>query len=389
MWALACSLLPVCSQPLLASVLDGVLRNWPKINSPKEVLLLNEVEEILDVIEPEEFVKIMHPLFTKLARCVSSPHFQVAERALYFWNNEYLMSLVNENAAQLIPTMFPSLYKNSKSHWNRSIHSLVYNALKTLSEMNQPIFDDCSSKYKAESAKKESDKENRSKTWEKLEAMAKKNPLSKQVGISSPKLPTPMPEIKMKEPRAHKSSHDENIGAADVRTHAHAHAYAFARVLGHGSEFLRTTSCRHRARSRTRIQYLPLHCACLAPTAVSAFADSGGGGGTCLFSMSISLSLTVCRMLYLYCWANPRAGFYHHAPEVDASTGPCHAQGTGSTPGRARALVRVEVNCSHGGQSPTRISRVGVTCLGWVSRMGSPPPLPALLGSEADQDQYC
>lgn len=181
-------------------VLKGILQNWPKVNSPKEVLLLNEVEEILDVIEPEEFVKIMRPLFTKLSACVSSPHFQVAERALYFWNNEYLMSLVNENAAAVIPVMFPSLYKNSKSHWNRSIHSLIYNALKTLSEMNQPLFDDCSSKYKTEMAGKQQAMVTREATWAKLEAMAKKNPLSKTIAIPHPKLPTPLPEIKMKEP---------------------------------------------------------------------------------------------------------------------------------------------------------------------------------------------
>lgn len=40
-------------------------------------MFLNEIEEILDVIEPLEFVKIEGPLFTQIARCVSSPHFQV------------------------------------------------------------------------------------------------------------------------------------------------------------------------------------------------------------------------------------------------------------------------------------------------------------------------
>lgn len=42
-----------------------------------KVMFLNELEEILDVIEPHEFRKIMRPLFQQLARCVSSPHFQV------------------------------------------------------------------------------------------------------------------------------------------------------------------------------------------------------------------------------------------------------------------------------------------------------------------------
>jgi len=40
-------------------------------------MYLNELEEILDVIEPAEFQKVMKPLFKQLAKCVSSPHFQV------------------------------------------------------------------------------------------------------------------------------------------------------------------------------------------------------------------------------------------------------------------------------------------------------------------------
>ena len=40
-------------------------------------MFLNELEEILDVIEPNEFVKVVVPLFRQLAKCVSSPHFQV------------------------------------------------------------------------------------------------------------------------------------------------------------------------------------------------------------------------------------------------------------------------------------------------------------------------
>ena len=43
-------------------------------------MFLNELEEILDVIEPAEFTKVMVPLFRQLAKCVSSPHFQVRLR---------------------------------------------------------------------------------------------------------------------------------------------------------------------------------------------------------------------------------------------------------------------------------------------------------------------
>lgn len=40
-------------------------------------MFLGEIEEILDVIEPSQFVKVQEVLFRQIAKCVSSPHFQV------------------------------------------------------------------------------------------------------------------------------------------------------------------------------------------------------------------------------------------------------------------------------------------------------------------------
>lgn len=62
---------------LTEPVVRGLLKFWPKTCSQKEVMFLGEIEEILDVIEPNQFVKIQEPLFRQVARCVSSPHFQV------------------------------------------------------------------------------------------------------------------------------------------------------------------------------------------------------------------------------------------------------------------------------------------------------------------------
>uniref|UniRef100_A0A1B0DL45 Serine/threonine protein phosphatase 2A regulatory subunit n=1 Tax=Phlebotomus papatasi TaxID=29031 RepID=A0A1B0DL45_PHLPP len=135
---------------LTEPVIKSLLKFWPKTHSPKEVMFLNELEEILDVIEPAEFQKVMEPLFRQIAKCVSSPHFQVAERALYYWNNEYIMSLISENSQVILPIMFPSLYRNSKTHWNKTIHGLIYNALKLFMEMNQKLFDECNKNFKQE-----------------------------------------------------------------------------------------------------------------------------------------------------------------------------------------------------------------------------------------------
>ncbi|XP_025897496.1 serine/threonine-protein phosphatase 2A 56 kDa regulatory subunit delta isoform isoform X2 [Nothoprocta perdicaria] len=161
---------------LTEPVIVGLLKFWPKTHSPKEVMFLNELEEILDVIEPSEFVKVMEPLFRQLAKCVSSPHFQVAERALYYWNNEYIMSLISDNAAKILPIMFPALYKNSKSHWNKTIHGLIYNALKLFMEMNQKLFDDCTQQYKAEKQKGRFRMKEREEMWQKIEELARLNP---------------------------------------------------------------------------------------------------------------------------------------------------------------------------------------------------------------------
>lgn len=130
------------------------------------------MEEILDVIEPAEFQKIMDPLFKQLAKCVSSPHFQVAERALYYWNNEYIMSLISDNATHILPIMFPSLYRNTKSHWNKTIHGLVYNALKLFMEMNQKLFDECTQQFKQEKQKERERLLQREEVWQALEARA-------------------------------------------------------------------------------------------------------------------------------------------------------------------------------------------------------------------------
>lgn len=135
---------------LTEEVVLGLLRYWPKVNSPKEVMFLNEVEEILDVIEHNEFIKIMQPLFVQLARCINSAHFQVAERALYYWNNEYIVNLMGEHISIILPIVFPALYQNSKTHWNRTIHGMVYNALKLFMEINQEVFEECQNSYRAQ-----------------------------------------------------------------------------------------------------------------------------------------------------------------------------------------------------------------------------------------------
>ncbi|KAG0193917.1 hypothetical protein DFQ28_002565 [Apophysomyces sp. BC1034] len=156
--------------PTLAhEVMTRLLKYWPKVNSPKEVMFLNEFEEILDVIDSYEFQQIMVPLFVKLGQCVASSHFQVAERALYYWNNEYLVSLMAENIHILMPIIFPTLYRTSKTHWNKTILGLVYNALKLCMDIDPPLFDECANRYKHQRQLERKRQKEREDNWKALQ----------------------------------------------------------------------------------------------------------------------------------------------------------------------------------------------------------------------------
>ena len=156
---------------LTVDVIKGLLKFWPKTSSQKEVMFLGEVEEILDAIEASQFQRVQEDLFRQIAKSVTSPHFQVAERALYFWNNEYIMSLIDENSSTLLPIMFPALYCISKDHWNQTIVALVYNVLKSFMEMNSRLFDELTASYKADKQKNAQKEKEREELWKKLDKL--------------------------------------------------------------------------------------------------------------------------------------------------------------------------------------------------------------------------
>lgn len=57
---------------------------------------------------------------------------------------------MGEHISIILPIVFPALYQNSKTHWNRTIHGMVYNALKLFMEINQEVFEECQNSYRAQ-----------------------------------------------------------------------------------------------------------------------------------------------------------------------------------------------------------------------------------------------
>jgi hypothetical protein len=128
---------------LAGTVVKALLRMWPRTNSTKEVMFLGELEEILDLAPPNEFAAIAVPLFRRLALCIDSDHFQVAERALLLWNNEYLLGLMSQQVHAILPLLLPVLSKHSRGHWNRNVQLLALAALESFMHMDAAWFDEC------------------------------------------------------------------------------------------------------------------------------------------------------------------------------------------------------------------------------------------------------
>ncbi|KAL1343056.1 hypothetical protein HN51_029503 [Arachis hypogaea] len=157
---------------LAEPVIKGMLKYWPVTNCQKEVLFLGELEEVLESTQPAEFQKCMISLSRKLGQCLNSPHFQIAERALYLWNNEHIISLVAQNRSVILPIIFEALERNMQSHWNQAVHGLTVNVRKMFMEMDTELFEECQRRYLEKEAGAREQEEKRELTWKQLEAVA-------------------------------------------------------------------------------------------------------------------------------------------------------------------------------------------------------------------------
>ncbi|CAN1169154.1 Serine/threonine protein phosphatase 2A 57 kDa regulatory subunit B' kappa isoform [Linum perenne] len=170
--------------PKLASlVVKRMLKYWPVTNSQKEIMFLGEVEEILEAINMVEFQKVMVPLFWRIRCCMNSSHFQVAERALFLWNNDQIVNLIAHNRNVVLPVIFPALEKNAHSHWNQGVLNLTLNIRKMFSEMDEQLFLSCLAQFKDDEEQLSLAAEKRKEAWQRLEHAASLKPVTGNTAV--------------------------------------------------------------------------------------------------------------------------------------------------------------------------------------------------------------
>ena len=144
----------------------GLLKIWPITNPAKEVLFLNEIEEIMEV-STDAFPKFGEKFVQQLCRCVKSEHYQVAERALVFINGEMCNKLVKKGAH--LKTIARALIWSSKKHWNQTVSSLAITVMKSYQDQAPDQFSTIEATYERDEQRVAQRTEQRKRLWSKLE----------------------------------------------------------------------------------------------------------------------------------------------------------------------------------------------------------------------------
>ncbi|XP_077221245.1 serine/threonine protein phosphatase 2A 57 kDa regulatory subunit B' beta isoform-like [Tasmannia lanceolata] len=171
----------VQKEPMLGGiVVRGILRYWPLTNCQKEVLLLGEVEELVEYTDPGQFPKLAVPICSQMARCLNSWNSQVAERALYLWNNEQFVKIVSEAMEEALPAVVEAIEKNIKWHWNKTVRQQTVKVKKMLEDLEPSLYSKCATELNLRESMADQEEMKRKEKWERLEMAASNNQFLQQ-----------------------------------------------------------------------------------------------------------------------------------------------------------------------------------------------------------------
>ncbi|KAK1296139.1 Serine/threonine protein phosphatase 2A 57 kDa regulatory subunit B' epsilon isoform [Acorus calamus] len=97
---------------------------------------------------------------------------KVAERTLFLWNNDHIVSLIAQNRSVIFPIIFEALERNIQGHWNQAVHGLTVNVRKMFLEMDSELFEECQRQFAEKEAKSKTLQEQRELAWKRLEDVA-------------------------------------------------------------------------------------------------------------------------------------------------------------------------------------------------------------------------
>jgi len=155
-------------------IVGGLLKFWPINSCSKELLYLTELEEVLEMTEQPQFANLIVPVFKRIAACICSPHFQVAERALFLWNNDVIAQFMSDHRPVILPVLYPALHSNLERHWNNTVTQLTTHILQQFMDMDEKLFKQVELNFK-ETHKPEEAKRKREARWKEVARQSELN----------------------------------------------------------------------------------------------------------------------------------------------------------------------------------------------------------------------
>lgn len=120
-------------------------------NTPKQVLLLHEVDTYLGLLGDEKCCTATwwSTFLAVLKRSITSDHSRVAERALEFFKNKSFKKLISQRLLFTLEILLPALVRQQPS-WNPTVRKMTYHILKNLREENEDSFREVSNRLFSE-----------------------------------------------------------------------------------------------------------------------------------------------------------------------------------------------------------------------------------------------
>lgn len=105
---------------------------------------------------------------------------QVAERALYLWNNEHFVKMASESMEEVLPSMVEGIEKNIKWHWSKTIRQLSANVKTMLEEMEPELYSKSLQEMERRESMSSQEENKRKEKWQRLEMAAAQNQFLQQ-----------------------------------------------------------------------------------------------------------------------------------------------------------------------------------------------------------------
>lgn len=129
------SLAPKCLELLCAC-----FPTFREANTPKEVLIIYEVSQVLRYVEESAFPQVLPNLLQHMVRLLGSHNSQPVQSVLQFWKDGYIEKLFQGASAHVVPAILPALLCGGEPSWNPTVNRMTSLVLEKLEAGNPEVF---------------------------------------------------------------------------------------------------------------------------------------------------------------------------------------------------------------------------------------------------------